>query len=132
MKKLLKLSLLTILTFALASCNGGDSNGSSNDLYSSEEYSWPDDEKVTIIYYKDYLSIDKPYYEGLEIPGTAIQDIPANPTEPTDPYFDTFVGWSKRAIIDDLKDLYDFSTIIPTSQSTAIVLYGIWLSSTDL
>lgn len=132
MKKLLKLSLLTILTFALASCNGGDSNGSSNYLYSSEEYSWPDDEKVTIIYYKDYLSIDKSYYEGLEIPGTAIQDIPANPTEPTDPYFDTFVGWSKRAIIDDLKDLYDFSTIIPTSQSTAIVLYGIWLSSTDL
>lgn len=132
MKNIFKLSLLALFTFSLAACDNGENNNSSELSSSSEEYSWPDDEKITVLYYKDYLLIDEPYYVGLVIPGKAIDDIPADPTEPTDPYFDTFVGWSKRAIVDDLADLYDFSTIIPASQSNAIVLYGIWISSLDL
>ncbi|MGM9873706.1 MAG: hypothetical protein ACI31G_02140 [Bacilli bacterium] len=135
MNKIIKFTFLTALMISLSSCNRethDTSSSSSIEVSSSEEYSWPDDEKINVFYYKDYLTIDTMYYSGLVIPGTAITDIPPDPEEPTDPYFDTFVGWSKRAVIDDLSDLYDFSTIIPLSQSSSIVLYGIWLNQNDL
>ena len=124
MKKLV-LPLLVLTTLALGGCKlfpsrssgGGDSG--------------EDDDRITVKFYLDYnqLAVDNIYYQykvenhkKLNAP-----DVPSKDQAPL-PEFPVFKGWSTKQLIDDEKDLWDFSKDVMEVQDGVdqFRLYGFW------
>lgn len=145
MKKLLIIALAS-LTLLAAGCNkkkSGGSSGQASSTSSTTETSTSSssssktsssesivDRKVTVNFYVDYNQIDaNNIYFTCEVEnGGLITTIPDNPTESYFPDFPVFKGWSDKEIIDDLKELWDFSKDIVVSNKGTFSLYGIWVA----
>lgn len=129
MKKVI-LTLLVLSSFALFGCkeNGGSSSGNPIEPSSSSEPII--EKKVTVNFYLDFSQVDaKNVYYTCEIDnGSLISEIPANPTEAPFPEFPVFKGWSKKEVIDEINDLWDFSSDIVIANSGTFNLFGIWVA----
>lgn len=135
-KKLLFVSLLAT-TLLLAGCtgnstnNGGKESGSNSQTSESGGSSSSSDQKrdyADVYFYIDYNNVDKsnPYLH-LQVKWNSPITKPSDPTTAPDPAYPTFLGWSERPVVDDLKYLYNFDT--PMKNKTVdFVLYGIWVS----
>ena len=85
---------------------------------------------MTVTFYADYNQkiIKNIYYECTVQNGELINDKPNKPTEAPFPEFPNFKGWSSKEIIDDDKDLWDFSTDKVISKTSSFELFGIWVA----
>ena len=55
-------------------------------------------------------------------------EAPATPTKAPMPEFPVFLGWSYKEIINDKKDLWDFSKDTVQTDETSFNLFGIWVA----
>ena len=120
MKKLF-IPFLFALTFALGACGGVNPDPTPIDPT----------QEITVNYYLDYNQIvGKNVYQTVTVKNGSKLTKPLDPTTPVYPEFPVFKGWSSKEIIDDTKDLWDFSkdTVRVTSGST-FSLFGIWVSA---
>ena len=133
--KMNKLVLLSILSLGLlvgcTNTNNPSNNQSGSDdtsnVSSSESII---EKKVTVNFYLDYnhVSNDQIIFTTQIDNGGLITEKPANPTEAPYPEFPVFKGWSKREIIDDVNDLWNFEADIVVANSGVFSLYGIWVA----
>lgn len=89
----------------------------------------------TIYFFIDYNNIDENDKTGTKLlakfrwftdqPIGLSGKVPADPTQPMDPAFPYFIGWSAHTIIDTKDDLWDMDNDLVGS-SPYIFLYGIW------
>ena len=132
MKKLLLLSILSLgLLVGCTNTNNPSNNQSDSDDTSNVSSSEPIiEKKVTVNFYLDYnhVSNDQIIFTTQIDNGGLITEKPANPTEAPYPEFPVFKGWSKREIIDDVNDLWNFETDIVVANSGVFSLYGIWVA----
>ena len=96
----------------------------------SSEEPLPFEGEVTITFYADYNQkiVKNVYYECTVQNGELITDKPNKPSEAPFPEFPNFKGWSSKEIIDDDKDLWDFSTDKVISKTASFELFGIWVA----
>ena len=119
MKKLALLFLLSSLSIAGCSCN---SNG--------EEIIIDPDLIVTVNYYVDYndLMAKEVYHTETVKNGSKL----TRPTDPTEGHFEefpVFKGWSKKEIIDNDSDLWNFSKDkVAVEVGSTFNLFGIWVA----
>lgn len=95
------------------------------------------DYDCTIYFFIDYNNIDEEDTTGTkliakfdwyqEIPLSESGKVPANPTNPMDPAFPRFLGWSAHTIIDQESDLWNMET--DSCHSYFLYLYGIWVEN---
>ena len=118
MKKLyFALSLLFAATTALTGCR--KSSGGGDD----------EDETITVNFYHDYNQVaageiyDTQYVKN----GSKVKE-PTKPTESPFPEFPVFLGWSKKEVIDDKKDLWNFSKDKVKTDIDEFPIYGIWVA----
>ena len=124
MKK--KLLLLPLAALFLASCVGPGGGGGGFD---------PDEERdFTIYFYLDYnhYDPDDPYYACswyYDRPFSKTDINLKDPTEAPDPYYPTFLGWSRQALVDEEQYLWDFKTAISEEEAVGgyIELFGIFV-----
>ena len=118
MKKLfLTLFLLASSGICLAGCNrsGGGGDG--------------DEDLITVKFYLDYNQVaageiyDTQYVKN----GSKVKE-PTKPTESPFPEFPVFLGWSKKEVIDDKKDLWNFSKDKVKTDIDEFPIYGIWVA----
>ena len=124
MKKFVMLLALTSLM--VVGCKG---NKSSN----TDTSNIGDEGDITVKFYLDFnqLAVDNVYEEYLVYNNSKLKE----PTRPTSeqaplPEFPVFKGWSTKQIIDDDKDLWDFSKDVINVDDTVteFKLYGFWAS----
>ena len=119
MKKLLLVSLLAVSTFAIIGCKGNKKKDSE------------DDGKIQVNYYIDYNAITsgEVYYTYREFDGSKLQE-PTKPTEAPFPEFPVFKGWSKKELIDNDADLWNFATdeMHVKEGYRTFNLFGIWVA----
>ena len=133
MKKII-LAFLVLSSFALIGCT--DNNNNSGEQSSSETSSQTSssssiiEKKVTVEFYMDYNQVlaGNVYFTTEVDNGSLITEKPANPTQSNYPEFPVFKGWSKKEIINDLSDLWNFETDIVICNSGTFKLYGIWMA----
>lgn len=138
--KMNKLLLLSVLSLGLLmgctgnnnpSQSGGNSgNESESDNPSSSSSEPIIEKKVTVNFYLDYnhVSNDQIIFTTQVDNGGLISEKPTNPTEAPYPEFPVFKGWSKKEIIDDINDLWNFESDIVIANSGVFSLYGIWVA----
>ena len=122
--KIIPLVLFTSL-IGITGCNKGGGGGGGGVTPT------PDDGKIQINYYLDYNQINtkNTYYTTRVKNGSKLKE----PTKPKSkdaplPEFPVFLGWSRKEIIDDKKDLWNFSTDVVNTEETEFNLFGIWVS----
>ncbi len=131
--KMNKLLLLSVLSLGLLmGCTGNNNpsqGGSGSDDTSSSSSESIIEKKVTVNFYLDYnhVSKDQIIFTVEVDNGGLISEKPANPTEAPYPEFPVFKGWSKKEIIDDINDLWNFESDIVIANSGVFSLYGIWV-----
>lgn len=88
-------------------------------------------QEITVNYYLDYNQIvSKNIYLSVTVKNGSKLTKPADPTTPIFPEFPVFKGWSSKEIIDDAKDLWDFSkNTVRVTDGTTFNLFGIWVST---
>lgn len=132
--KMNKLLLLSVLSLGLLmGCTGNNNpsqGGSGSDDTSSSSSESIIEKKVTVNFYLDYnhVSKDQIIFTVEVDNGGLISEKPANPTEAPYPEFPVFKGWSKKEIIDDINDLWNFESDIVIANSGVFSLYGIWVA----
>lgn len=94
---------------------------------------------VTIYFFIDYNNIDAADTTGTkrlakfrwytDQPISKSGKVPANPSQPMDPAFPYFIGWSSHTIIDSKDDLWKMDSDT-TGPSSYFYLYGIWADVT--
>ena len=132
--KMNKLLLLSVLSLGLLmGCTGNNNpsqGGSGSDDTSSSSSESIIEKKVTVNFYLDYnhVSKDQIVFTTQVDNGGLISEKPANPTEAPYPEFPVFKGWSKKEIIDDINDLWNFESDIVIANSGVFSLYGIWVA----
>ena len=125
MKKLSIALLLVATSFvSLAGCKkssgGGGGGGSSGGNT---------DGTITVNFYADYNQLnEKNVYVTQNVKNGAKLTKPADPTKAPMPEFPVFLGWSYKEIIDDKKDLWDFSTDTVQTNEPSFNLFGIWVA----
>ncbi len=127
MKKLL-LSLFVLSSIGLAACIGG---GKKSDKSGSSEW----DGKIEVIFYQDYNQIRiKEVYTSYRVENHTKLTKPADPTESNYPEFPVFIGWSRKEIVDNTEDLWDFEndTLDVKDNVKEFVLFGQWVAEGDL
>ena len=131
MNKLLLLSVLSLgLLMGCAGNNNPSQGGSGSDDTSSSSSESIIEKKVTVNFYLDYnhVSKDQIIFTVEVDNGGLINEKPTNPTEAPYPEFPVFKGWSKKEIIDDINDLWNFESDIVIANSGVFSLYGIWVA----
>lgn len=127
--KMKKLVVLPIMMLLLTACNGNDSGGSSGGGGSG------DYKPLTINFYLDYNHYDEenPYLSARWYYDTTFTKEDINLTDPTevpDPYYPTFKGWSKYALVDEDSYLWKFG-VDKISESEAVngvfEIFGIYV-----
>ena len=88
--------------------------------------------EITVNFYADYnQKIAKNIYSTQKWDfGDKVVKI-AGPSTPNDPAFPNFIGWSLKEVIDDKKDLYDFSKPLTediVDHTNTLELFGIWFA----
>ena len=126
--KHVKLSLLSFILSAmvLTGCGCSSDNGGGGD-----DDPQPYEGKVTVKFYIDFNQAST-----TEVYSTAEVDngsLVAEPTKPTTaqaplPEFPVFLGWSKKEIVDDKKDLWNFSTDKIEAEGDTFAIFGIWVA----
>ena len=138
MKKQL-LSLLS-LSLILAGCTGWDnlpnnssnsSNNSSSSQTSSSSSSTIVERKVTVKFYLDFTLVAAgDVYYTVEVDNGGL--IPAKPDDPTESPFPgeypVFKGWSRKEIINDDADLWNFATDKVVANKGEFAIFGIWVA----
>ena len=130
--KMRKLLLLPVLALLLSGCNNGD--GGSKTPPDPEKYDPVEERDFKIMCYLDYnhYDPDNPYYVAwwdFDLPFTKEQIKLTDPTEAPDPYYPTFKGWSRHALVDEDQYLFDFNTPISEEEAVGgfIELFGIFV-----
>ena len=138
-----KLSLLLLLTsMFLVGCTGNSSgnnsgnNGGDTPVNPSGGDGGDDtpvvDPTVTITvnFYQDYNQVAaKNVYMSMGVANGSKLTKPADPTTSNYPEFPVFKGWSKKEVIDDVKDLWNFDTdVVAVTSGKTLNLYGIWVA----
>lgn len=132
--KMNKLVLLSVLSLGLlVGCtnnNNPSNNQSGSDGPSSSSSEPIIEKKVKVNFYLDYnhVSDDQIIFTTQIDNGGLITEKPSDPTEAPYPEFPVFKGWSKREIIDDISELWNFETDIVVANSGVFSLYGIWVA----
>lgn len=122
MKKLHVISLfLMASTLIVTGCNkksGGGSGGGGS----------TDDGKIEVNFYADYnqLSAKNPCHTVRVKNGSKLT-APSTPEAPM-PEFPVFLGWSYKEIINDKKDLWNFSTDVVQTDEPTYNIFGIWVA----
>ena len=138
----LMFSFLTVGCFNLNKKQGSSSNEeqtSQSENQSSESSSGEKEssssstiieKKVTVNFYLDFNQLEsKNIYYTTEVDnGGLITSLPPTPTVSNYPDFPVFKGWSKKEIIDDVNDLWDFSSDTVVANSGTLNLFGIWVA----
>lgn len=102
---------------------------SSQESKSSSSTSKDPSSKVKVVYLINYNGIvTDPWATDEVIAGTLL----TRPIDPTsadcpDPAYPIFLGWSKRPLVDDVEDLWNFATDTFEYQSNTFYMYGIWV-----
>ncbi len=131
MNKLVLLSVLSLgLLMGCTNNNNPSNNQSGSDSPSSSSSEPIIEKKVKVNFYLDYnhVSDDQIIFTTQIDNGGLITEKPNNPTEAPYPEFPVFKGWSKREIIDDISELWNFETDIVVANSGVFSLYGIWVA----
>jgi len=132
--KMKKLILLPALALLLAGCN--NSGGGSGDKPSKYDPSNPKERDFKINCYLDYnhYDPDNPYYVAWwDFDKVFTQDDIGlkDPTEVPDPFYPTFKGWSRHALVDEDQYLFDWNTAISEEDAVGgyIELFGIFVGA---
>ena len=127
MKKIWIFSALLLLApLSLAGCKRSSSNdGPETPSGSGEE----DDDSVTVNFYLDYnkINLNEVYHSQTVKRGKTVSE-PPKPSEAPSPEFPVFLGWSAKEIIDDKKDLWNFSKDKITTEYDEFEIFGIWVA----
>ena len=127
MKKLSIALLLVATSFiGLAGCKKSSSggNGGNNSGGGGTE----DDGKIQVNFYIDYNQWNaKETYYSTRVKNGSKLTAPDNPTKAPMPEFPVFLGWSKKEVIDNKEDLWNFSTDVVDTTSQTFNLFGIWV-----
>lgn len=130
MKKIHPFSILCLLApLFLASCGGRSSSGGGSSTPTQDPTFDPsDDTQIQVKFYLDYnkINLDEIYATKVIKRGSKVSE-PTKPTEAPSSDFPVFLGWSAKEIIDDKKDLWNFSTKITTDENV-FNLFGIWVA----
>ena len=123
-KALLILPLVTL--FALTGCRRHH-HDSYTEITGTDTVDIKQDE-VRVDFYLDYNQVDaKNIYVSYVIKkGTHVKE-PKKPTTPPMPEFPVFKGWSKKEIIDNYQDLWNFDRDVVDTLGNVFNLYGIWV-----
>ena len=132
--KLRKLLFLPALALLLTGCNNG--SGDSKTPPDPDKYNPVEERDFKIMCYLDYnhYDPDNPYYVAwwdFDLPFTKEQIKLTDPTEAPDPYYPTFKGWSRHALVDEDQYLFDFNTAISEDDAVGgfIELFGIFVGA---
>lgn len=130
----LMMTLLTTGCFNNKKKNESSGDGEQSSEVSSETSSSTSstiiEKKVTVNFYLDFNQLEaKEIYYTTEVDnGGLITSLPPTPTVSNYPEFPVFKGWSKKEIIDDINDLWDFSKDTVVANSGTLNLFGIWVA----
>lgn len=108
-----------------------ESSGSDSPASESGSSSEPIiEKKVKVNFYLDYnhVSDDQIIFTTTVDNGGLIAEKPNNPTEAPYPEFPVFKGWSKKEIIDDISQLWNFENDVVIANSGVFSLFGIWVA----
>ena len=126
MKKLsIALLLVASSLVGLAGCKKSSSggNGGNNSGGGTE-----DDGKIQVNFYIDYNQWNaKETYYSIRVKNGSKLTAPDHPTKAPMPEFPVFLGWSKKEVIDNKEDLWNFSTDVVGTTSQTFNLFGIWV-----
>ncbi len=124
MKTTTKVLTLLSLLFSFSACQKTEeNNNSSGDSKPVEET------KITVKFYVDYTrTSEKDIYYTYETTNGSLLTPPNENPEPIYPEFPVFKGWSHKEIIDDLEDIWDFSTDKIETTSKTFNMFGIWMA----
>ena len=125
--KILKIIPLVLFVpfLGITACNKGGGGGGGGVTPT------PEDGKIQINYYLDYNQINtkNTYYTTRVVNGSKLKAPKTPKTEDAPlPEFPVFLGWSRKEIIDDKKDLWNFSTDVVDTNEPEFNLFGIWVS----
>ena len=148
--KFSKLLLVPFAALLLSACGGGGtpsqtpsseptiiSSEPAGESSQDESGSGPVDPEMNLIlrFYLDYNHYEKeePYYQTwwyLDRPFTKEQIGLVDPTEASDPFYPTFLGWSRYSIVDEEERLWKFGTDTVSQNDTAggaFEIFGIFV-----
>ena len=130
MNKLVLLSFLSLGLLVGCTNNTPSNNQSGSDSPSSISSEPIIEKKVKVNFYLDYnhVSDDQIIFTTQIDNGGLITEKPSDPTEAPYPEFPVFKGWSKREIIEDISELWNFETDVVVANSGVFSLYGIWVA----
>jgi len=118
MKKILLVSLMAMTAFMAVGCKKSSSDSE-------------DDGKIQVNYYLDYnqITAGEIYYSYRVENNSKLQE-PDRPTEGKFPEFPIFKGWSKKEVIDNMDELWNFSTDVMKVKEgiKTFNLFGIWVA----
>ena len=131
MKKLLLTSLLLSLSITGCSCSRHGSGDNKDPWDDDDEPEIVPGMPVTVRFYTDYNHTESAdiLLEYVSANGELLTQKPANPTTSYYEEFTVFKGWSEKPIIDDDKDLWDFSTDVVASHTGVLRIFGIWVAT---
>ena len=135
-KSFIPLVLLT--TTLLIGCGARRNKQEDKVLPNPDEIDDKENGEVTVNFYSDFnQKIAKVIYATQSWDfGDKVVEI-AGPSTAPDPAFSEFAGWSAKEVVDDLSDLFDFSTVLSkenVDDSTGkyvLDLFGIWITKAD-
>ncbi len=86
---------------------------------------------VVVNFYLDFTRLDaKEVYYSVTVENGSTVSEPNKPTTPVFPEFPVFLGWSRKEIIDDKKELWDFANdkVSVKSGVSTFNIFGIWVA----
>ena len=131
-----KLSLLLLFaSFSLIGCRGKNNNPSDGggeggkDGGETEPVIDPTLD-ITVNYYLDYNQVAaKNIYSVISVKNGSKLEKPDDPANPPLPEFPVFKGWSKKEVIDNVSDLWNFDVdVVSVTSGTTLNLFGIWVA----
>lgn len=142
MMKKIFLGLLIASSLLIAGCNSSKSgttptpDGDNTDVNPDTPVTPtdPDDGKITIKFYLDYnqIMVDN-CYATYKVDNNSKLTEPTRPTSADAPLpeFPVFKGWSKKQIVDNDADIWNFETDVVNLESgyKTFRLYGYWVAT---
>lgn len=129
MKKLSVISLLLMSSImCLGGCNKSSGESGGGGSGGGGGGGQPADGKVQVDFYIDFNQWNaKETYYSVRVANGSKLTAPATPTKAPMPEFPVFLGWSKKEVIDNKEDLWDFSTDVVETTTQTFNLFGIWV-----
>lgn len=85
--------------------------------------------QIAVNFYLDFNKVnEKEVYYTVNVKKGDKLTAPTTPTQAPLPEFPVFLGWSKKEIVDDKKDLWNFSTDTVDTNESVFNIYGIWVA----